>query len=81
MAHAHKNVVIFHFFQELSSKKKIKALRPKMTKIASRGPALKSKKGDKIITIVYFKIPGPSFTKWHKRNLKLHFSCWRSRAR
>ena len=32
----------FIFFQELSSKKKIKALRPKMTKIASRGgPALK----------------------------------------
>ena len=31
----------FIFFQELSSKKKIKALRPKMTKIASRGgPAL-----------------------------------------
>ena len=32
----------FIFFQELSNKKKIKALRPKMTKIASRGggPAL-----------------------------------------
>ena len=27
----------FIFFQELSNKKKIKALRPKMTKIASRG--------------------------------------------
>ena len=40
-AHAHKSGVIFHFFQELSNKKKIKALRPKMTKIASRGgPAL-----------------------------------------
>ena len=36
-AHAHKSGVIFHFFQELSNKKKIKALRPKMTKIASRG--------------------------------------------
>ena len=33
----------FIFFQELSNKKKIKALRPKMTKIASRGgPALTS---------------------------------------
>ena len=33
----------FIFFQELSNKKKIKALRPKMTKIASRGggPALR----------------------------------------
>ena len=32
----------FIFFQELSNKKKIKALRPKMAKIASRGgPALK----------------------------------------
>ena len=39
-AHAHKSGVIFHFFQELSNKKKIKDLRPKMTKIASRGPAL-----------------------------------------
>ena len=28
------------FFQELSNKKKIKALRPKMTKIASRGSCL-----------------------------------------
>ena len=32
----------FIFFQELSNKKKIKALRPKMTKIASRGSCLKS---------------------------------------
>ena len=36
IAHAHKSGVIFHFFQELSNNKK-KALRPKMTKIASRG--------------------------------------------
>ena len=36
-----KVVSFFIFFQELSNKKKIKALRPKMTKIASRGgPAL-----------------------------------------
>ena len=44
-AHAHQSGVIIHFFQELSNKKKIKALRPKMTKIASRGgggPALMS---------------------------------------
>ena len=39
-AHAHKSGVIFHFFQELSNKQKIKALRPKMTKIASRGSCL-----------------------------------------
>ena len=25
------------------------------------------------VTIVYFKIPGPSFTKWHKRNFKAPF--------
>ena len=45
-AHAHKSSVIFHFFQELSNKKKIKALRPNMTKIASKGggPALKAEK-------------------------------------
>ena len=34
---ATKVVSFFIFFQELSNKKKIKALRPKMTKIASRG--------------------------------------------
>ena len=39
-AHAHKSVFFFIFFQELSNKK-IKALRPKMTKIASRGSCLK----------------------------------------
>ena len=32
-----KEVSFFIFFQELSNKKKIKALRPKMIKIASRG--------------------------------------------
>ena len=32
-----KVVSFFIFFQDLSNKKKIKALRPKMTKIASRG--------------------------------------------
>ena len=35
-----KVVSFFIFFQELSNKKKIKALRPKMTKIASRGSCL-----------------------------------------
>ena len=39
-AHAHKSGVIFHIFQELSNKK-LKALRPKMTKIALRGSCLK----------------------------------------
>ena len=45
-AHAHKKVVSFFIlFQELSNnkKKKIKALRPKMTKIASRGSCLKAR--------------------------------------
>ena len=43
-AHAHKSGVIFHFLQlqELSNKKNIKALRLKMTKIASRGSCLKA---------------------------------------
>ena len=41
-AHAHKSGVIFHFFPRACKQKKIKALRLKMTKIASRGgPALR----------------------------------------
>ena len=36
-----KVVSFFIIFQALSNKKKIKALRPKMIKIASRGPALR----------------------------------------
>ena len=44
-AHAHKSGVIFHFFPRAFKQKKIKALWPKMTKIASRGggggPALR----------------------------------------
>ena len=36
-AHAHKSGVIFHFFPRAFKQKKFKALRPKMTKIASRG--------------------------------------------
>ena len=36
-AHAHKSGVIFHFFPRAFKQKRIKALRPKMTKIASRG--------------------------------------------
>ena len=39
-AHAHKSGVIFHFFPRAFKQKKIKALRPKMTKIASRGGVL-----------------------------------------
>ena len=40
-AHAHKSGVIFHLFSRAFKQKKIKALRPKMTKKASReGPAL-----------------------------------------
>ena len=39
-AHAHKSGVIFHFFPRAFKPKKIKALRPKMTKIASRGSCL-----------------------------------------
>ena len=42
-AHAHKSGVIFHIFPRSfqTTKKKIKELQPKMTKIASGGPALK----------------------------------------
>ena len=36
-AHTHKSDVIFHFFQDLSNKKRFKELRLKMTKTASRG--------------------------------------------
>ena len=40
-AHAHKSGVIFSFFPRAVKQKKIKALRLKMTKIASRGSCLK----------------------------------------
>ena len=43
-AHAHKSGVIFHISKSFQTKKKIKALRPKMTKIASRGSCLNLKK-------------------------------------
>ena len=46
-----KVVSFFIFFQELSNKKKIKALRPKMTKLASRGSCLNK------IRVFMFKIP------------------------
>ena len=36
-AHAHKSSVIFHIFPRSFKQKKIKALQPKMTKIALRG--------------------------------------------
>ena len=52
-----KVMSFFIFFQELFNKKKIKALRPKMTKIASRGgggPALKT------TTLVTPKVYGKS---------------------
>ena len=38
--HAHKSGVIFFYFSKSFQTTKYKALRPKMTKIASRGPAL-----------------------------------------
>ena len=52
-AHAHKSGVFFILFLELSNKKKIKELRPNMTKIASRGPALK-KKNAFLLQVVLF---------------------------
>ena len=39
-AHAHKSGVIFYIFTRPFKQKKIKKLRPKMTKIASRGSVL-----------------------------------------
>ena len=39
-AHAHKSDVIFYIFPRPSEQKKSKKRRPKMSKIASRGPAL-----------------------------------------
>ena len=44
-AHAHKKVCHFSFFPRSLKHKKMKALRPKMAKIAWRGPALKEKFG------------------------------------
>ena len=59
-AHAHKSGVIFHFFSKtFQTKKKIKALRPKMTKIASRGPALTIKVSrDKITVRIGYRVTG-----------------------
>ena len=42
-AHVHESGVIFHFLKSFQTKKKIKAVRPKMTKIASRGSCLNPK--------------------------------------
>ena len=50
-----KVVSFFIFFQELSNKKKIKALRPKMTKIASRG-------GGSCLNNLYHFFPPLSFS-------------------
>ena len=42
-AHTHKSGVIFHIFpRAFKQKKKIQALRPKMTKVTSRGSCLKA---------------------------------------
>ena len=41
-AHAHESGVIFHIFPRPFKQKKIKALRPKITKLASRGSCLPS---------------------------------------
>ena len=46
-------VSVFIFFQELSKKKKIKALRPKMTKIASRGSCL-----------IFWECVGRAYVRW-----------------
>ena len=46
-----KVVSLFIFFQELLNKKKMKALRPEMTKKASRGSCLKGKTLDASIVI------------------------------
>ena len=49
-----KVVSFFIFFQELSNKKKVKALRPKMTKIASSGgPALRQDPPLEAILVIF----------------------------
>ena len=56
----------FIFFQELSNKKKIKALRPKMTKIASRGgPAFK------VALYKYLSVTKNDFVTQHRHILDL----------
>ena len=65
-----KVVSFFIFFQELSNKKKIKALRPKMTKIASRGgggPALTLSRASMGKSTVY--------GRWGLRHLNFVFIC------
>ena len=50
-----KVVSFFIFFQELSNKKKFKALRPKMTKIASRGGSSREEKTARIQAVDWRK--------------------------
>ena len=67
-AHAHKSGVIFHFFSKSFQTKKFKSLRPKMTKIASRGgPALTR------ANLISRQCPA----KIH-RKLKIHTVAWLS---
>ena len=65
-----KMVSFFIFFQELSNKKKIKALRPKMTKIASRGgPAL-------TFEFLFFQAGICPKTRWPSFTLQPTFVSW-----
>ena len=70
-AHAHKSGVILHFFQELSNKK-IKALQPKMTKIASRGSCLSFFMGQ-----VFWQVTGTSYSRnpWPSQHSELRLDC------
>ena len=62
-AHAHKSGVIFSFFPRAFKQKKIKALWPKMTKIASRG--------------VLPYTAGPGVTKSHAHARKIAPAIWK----
>ena len=68
-AHAHKSGVNFHIFPgAFKQTKKIKALRPKMTKIASRGSCLKHQFRC-VFGRTCHQLVGFNWSRWH------HFIC------
>ena len=76
-AHAHKSGVIFHIFPRAFKQKKIKALWPKMTKIASRGSCLKvfckANQVMKISKLITYEVPKSSIYDWNFWNYSSSF--------
>ena len=87
-AHAHESGVLFHIFPRAFKQKKIKALRPIMTQIASRDPAQKKTKlrlplRDSFSFLLKFQTPNTlcSAELWLGRLSLAHFADLRSLLR